>query len=152
MRTLLKVGFSDSAVDEHGATPLHYAAQSPTGSKCVAAFMSRRGAAYVPDSERRFPLHWAAATGDLDVCMALLAPGKPPRGQIAAGDAHGRTALHAACFSGPNAAAVVKALLEVGPRPWGAAMPPAPTHASTAGGGSDRRPRQHSAHRHILCH
>jgi ankyrin repeat protein len=95
--------------DEHGKTPLHYAAQH--GREAAVQFLLQAGANAGAAACGCLALHRAAYQGHLRVCQALLRAGSPvDMADRSTGD--GRTPLQKACANGH--VAVVQVLLAAG--------------------------------------
>lgn len=92
---LLQRGADFAAVDENGATALHYAAQHENFS-CLVSILAFPQVKDIPDKEGRTALLWAAGKG-LAQSIEILASNNI---DIQAYDKTGGTALHVAAFSG----------------------------------------------------
>lgn len=98
-RVLIEAGADVQAPDDHGQTPLHFAALPILTSRTasaqkveIAGILLSRGAPVDPlNFQVRTPLHIAAEEGSLDMCLLLMKAGADPlrklRGVTAAGAA-----------------------------------------------------------------
>eukprot|EP00039_Didymoeca_costata_P005817 m.84905 g.84905 ORF g.84905 m.84905 type:complete len:1100 (+) comp12988_c0_seq2:225-3524(+) len=90
---LLQAGAEVSKPDKQGATALHYASQANAIS-IVNHFLSYH-AEHIADHEGRFPLHWAAMQGDVQIVDLLISRDI----NVNLVDAQGLTCLHLAAIS-----------------------------------------------------
>lgn len=107
---LLQSGADPNVKDEHGATPVHWAA----GAGQIDLFniiAAHQGFLHAEDANGASPVHWAAAKGHAEVLKVLLSKGAPLEQQ----DKHNMTPLHRAAMMGHDE--VVRALLREGADP-----------------------------------
>lgn len=110
--TLVEHGGDPSLVDDHGASPLHYAAQmcgdrgvSEIGILCLKALIKRGAKINAIDKGHKTPLLWAASAGSSEACKLLKEAGA----DCSLADLDGLTALH--CAVTCNHSACVDTLL-----------------------------------------
>jgi ankyrin repeat protein len=105
VETLIKAGAKVEAVDDRGATPMHWAAAHPGIAVALASHGANVNAA---DRAGRTPLHWAANLGKAESVQTLIGQGASVNVQ----DLAGETPLHLAARLGE--ARSVARLLENG--------------------------------------
>lgn len=97
--SLVKLGVSLDAADEHGFTALHYAAERGD-QKCVAALLRHGAAVNVQTGYGYTPLHYAACHPKVALTQALLGAGADPAAALTQGRLAGWTPLHLALSCG----------------------------------------------------
>jgi ankyrin repeat protein len=99
-------------VDEHGRTPLHYAAAEGATARVSELLLAGLDPG-APDHEGWTPLHFAAQANSETVTSLLLDAGAAVDPQ----DSHGNTPLARAVFSSGGGGAVIKLLRSRGANP-----------------------------------
>ncbi|XP_054758955.2 ankyrin-3-like [Lytechinus pictus] len=99
IETLVDHGGDPSLIDDHGASPLHYAAQmcgdpavSEIGILCLKALIKRGAKVNAIDNGHKTPLLWASSAGSSEACKLLKEAGA----DATLADLDGLTALHCA--------------------------------------------------------
>ncbi|XP_030834528.1 serine/threonine-protein phosphatase 6 regulatory ankyrin repeat subunit B-like [Strongylocentrotus purpuratus] len=97
--TLVDHGADPSLIDDHGASPIHYAAQmcgdpavSEIGILCLKALIKRGAKVNAIDTGHKTPLLWASSAGSSEACKLLKEAGA----DVTLADLDGLTALHCA--------------------------------------------------------
>jgi ankyrin repeat protein len=103
VNALLSAGADVNAVDDRGATALHWSVgASGAGPGAMVQILVQRGTKVDSTDERgRTALHWAANAADAEAVGELLELGA----SATLADRDGRTALHLACAAGSSASA-----------------------------------------------